>query len=104
VDEEGLGSQSEQTTAGSRRRPNPNLGPAAARVRAELQVSQAELGRRLGCRQQYVSKFERGLVPVTPTCVRRIADALGVPARRVYLEARKISVVQPNGCTTKTVP
>jgi hypothetical protein len=83
-----------------RRRPNPNLGPAAGRIRERLNVSQTMLGWRLECSQQYVSKFERGLVPMTATCVERVADALGVSAREIYREAREISrynqmVVQP---------
>jgi transcriptional regulator with XRE-family HTH domain len=106
TDDEGSGSEARQTAPrGGRRKLNPALGPAAARVRAELHISQEELGRRLECSQQYVSKFERGIVPMTPACVHRVAEALGVSARRVYLEARKnLPVSQPNGCTTKSAP
>jgi predicted transcriptional regulator len=97
--------EDEAKPANQRRRANPNLGAAAARIRERLKVSQVELGRRLDCSQQYVSKFERGLVPMTPSCVQRVADAFApeeaVTARDIYLEARKISrhnqtVVQPN--------
>jgi transcriptional regulator with XRE-family HTH domain len=72
----------------ARRRPNPALGAAAARTRAELKVSQTELGRRLGCTQQFVSRCERGAVPMTPARVRRVAAALGVSPRRIYLAAQ----------------
>jgi transcriptional regulator with XRE-family HTH domain len=80
------------------------MGPAVSRIRVERGLSQAELGRNLGgVSQQFVSKVERGLVPVTPKCATRLARALGVPIQRVYAEARKKSPAQPKGCTTKDV-
>jgi transcriptional regulator with XRE-family HTH domain len=86
-------------------RPNPKMGPAVARIRVEQGLSQAELGRNMGgVTQQFVSKVERGLVPVTPKCATRLARGLGVPIQRVYAEARKNLRSQPKGCTTKDAP
>lgn len=77
-----------------------NIAAAIQRVRKAEGVSQVELAGRLGCTQQYVSKFEHGLVPITPTCVVRVADALGVPAEAIWEESRKSSPTTSNGCTT----
>jgi transcriptional regulator with XRE-family HTH domain len=81
------------------------MGPAACRIRVERGLSQTELGRNLGgLSQQFVSKIERGQVPVTPKCATKLARALGVPIQRLYAEARKKTPSQQKGCTTKTAP
>lgn len=89
-------------TKGERPVDGPKIAAAMQRVRKAEGVSQVELARRLECTQQYVSKFEQGLVTITPTCVARVADALGVPAEVIWEESRKSSASASIGCTTNS--
>lgn len=87
-------------TRGERPVDGAKIAAAMQRVRRAEGVSQVELAGRLGCTQQYVSKFEHGLVPITPTCVVRVADALGVPAEVIWDESQNISPATPSSSTT----
>jgi transcriptional regulator with XRE-family HTH domain len=49
-------------------------------LRAERRLSQAELARRSGFPQQYLSQLENGLTPRRLADVDALARALGVPA------------------------
>lgn len=75
-------------------------------------MSETELGRRLrsrrtgekGVSQEFISKLERGGVPMDPRRVIEVAKALGVPTRRIYGEVRKKDQIEPDGSRTKTDP
>lgn len=89
---------------------NPEMGPAVRRIRRELGLSEAELGRRLpsrrtgemGVSQEFVSRMERGGVPMDPQRVTEVARALGVSIQRVYAESRKNFRAEPPGSRTKS--
>lgn len=93
-------------------RSNPEMGRAVRRIRKERGMSEAELGRRMtsrrtgekGVSQEFVSRLERGGVPMDPARVTMVARALGVTVQTIYGEARKKDSVEPGGSRTKKHP
>jgi transcriptional regulator with XRE-family HTH domain len=65
--------------------PDPHAEAVAARVRAvlgELNISGAELARRVGVTQSYMARRLLGRYPFTATDLMNIAEEIGVPATR----------------------
>jgi transcriptional regulator with XRE-family HTH domain len=60
------------------------------RFRTELRLSQAEVGKRAGRSQWYVSHLERGLRPSDPADVGRLASALGVSEAALLRRVRRL--------------
>lgn len=60
------------------------LGKRIRLRRVELDISQAELGEKLGVSFQQVQKYEKGVNRVGATRLTQIADALGVPTTFFY--------------------
>jgi transcriptional regulator with XRE-family HTH domain len=50
-------------------------------ARREAGLSQAQLARRVGCGQQYVSGIERGAYPISLLTMVRFVSALGLELR-----------------------
>lgn len=66
----------------------------AAEVRTEMQnqhVSQAELGRKLGVSQQWISRRLTGDVPFDVAELARVADVLGVTLDRLTAAAASVA-------------
>lgn len=65
--------------------PDPDAAAVAARVRGvlgELNISGAELARRVGVTQSYMARRLLGRYPFTVTDLMNMADVLGVPVVR----------------------
>jgi HTH-type transcriptional regulator/antitoxin HipB len=65
------------------------LGEAVRLRRAELGISQTELGRRAGMTQSAVARFEAGGTVPTLPLLDRLADALGLSLRVEFVEHAK---------------
>ncbi|MEY9847463.1 helix-turn-helix domain-containing protein [Streptacidiphilus sp. MAP5-3] len=65
------------------------LGEAVRRRRAELGISQSELGRRADMTQSAVARFEAGGAVPTLPLLDRLAEALGLELRVEFVEHAK---------------
>jgi predicted transcriptional regulator len=79
----------------------PSLTQLSA-IRRALGWSQAELGKRVGFTQQYVSALERGLMPTEDEHVSRLAEALGVEAHSLSAVRIQIDMGSPSGAVIVT--
>ena len=65
------------------------VGANVRRLREEKGLSQEKFAFESGIDRTYVSGIERGARNPTVTVVERIADALGVPSHRLFIEPEK---------------
>jgi transcriptional regulator with XRE-family HTH domain len=65
------------------------LGRAIRRHRLAARLSQEDLAERSQLHRTYVSLVERGQRNVTVEALRRIGDAVGVPAWRILADAEE---------------
>ena len=64
------------------------LGAAIRKYRDRLQLSQEELGERIGKRQHYVSQVERGQIKrPSDANLERLVNALGITRATLFAEA-----------------
>jgi transcriptional regulator with XRE-family HTH domain len=69
-------------------------------IRRAIGYSQAELARRAGFDQSYVSRLERGLVPSDVAHAERLAGVLGVAVNLLFAHRIQINVTSPSGAVT----
>lgn len=63
------------------------LGRAVREARAEMRISQEELGLRTGVHRNYIGGIERGERNPSVVTICRLADALEVPPSELFREA-----------------
>lgn len=56
-----------------------NLGVAVKALRREADLTQKQLGERIGLHETYISHIERGATNPTWAAISRLAEGLGVP-------------------------
>lgn len=73
-----------------------NLGEVIRRLRLERNLSQAELGERIGKTHYLISAIERGVVSPSLETLVDIAKALGKPLYEIFFEIEKGSIDDPS--------
>lgn len=63
------------------------MGEAIKKARQEQNMTQEELGERIGVQRAQISKLENGRGSVTLSTIRRVFQALGVPTATLDLGA-----------------
>lgn len=83
----------------------PGPGTLVRATRVARGLSLAELGMRVGYSASQMSRYERGLTPLTDiTVLRRFADALGIPPQQFGLKPVDGSAVRHAGFTEHQTP
>ena len=74
-------------------KPDTDIGMRVRLRRVELDISQEELGKRLGVSFQQVQKYEKGINRVSAGRLQQIASALDVPVTFFYSDNREVQEV-----------
>ena len=67
------------------------FGAAVRRRRERLGLSQEDFADQAGIHRTYVSSIELGKVQVSIAIAQKLADSLGVPLSKIWLEIEKVN-------------
>ena len=67
------------------------FGAADRRRRERLGLSQEDFADQAGIHRTYVSSIELGKVQVSIAIAQKLADSLGVPLSKIWLEIEKVN-------------
>lgn len=62
-----------------------HIGTIFRKIRLDLKLSQAEVGRRAGLKREYLNRIEAGHIQPTIITLNKVAKGLGVPLSEIVL-------------------